>query len=118
MVASLRTKNKIAVSSTRAPATYTAEANAIGNLTPWDPAITPITSGAEPPPPSQPTRFIQPAALPLASGCTTSNSEAKILPSYIPLKKPQKVRATISHPTEVVSPHNTTKGAPQINPSA
>src|SRR5690349_18670762 len=78
----------------------------------------PITSGAEPPPPNQPTVFIQPAALPRASGGTTSNSDAKMLPSYSPLKKPQEVSATINHPTEFVSPHNTTKGAPQISPNA
>src|SRR5260370_23869787 len=78
----------------------------------------PIASGAEPPPPNQPIVFIQPAALPRASGGTTSKSDAKILPSYNPLKKPQNVRATIIHPTEFVKPHSTTKGAPQISPNA
>src|SRR2546427_11505373 len=78
----------------------------------------PIANGAEPPPPNQPTVFIQPAALPHASGGTTSKSDAKILPSYNPLKKPQNVRATIIHPTEFVKPHRTTKAAPQISARA
>ena len=57
--------------------------------------MSPIAIGAEPPPASQPIRFMNPAALPRASGGTTSNTDAKILASYSPLKNPHNVSATI-----------------------
>jgi len=62
--------------------------------------------------------FMNPAAVPRASGRITSNTEAKMFASYRPLKNPQAISATISHPTEVVSPHSTTKGAPPRTPTA
>jgi hypothetical protein len=40
-----------------------------------------MTSGAEPPPPSQPIMFMNPAARPRASGGTMSKTEAKMLAS-------------------------------------
>jgi hypothetical protein len=43
--------------------------------------MTPITSGADPPPASQPIIFMKPAALPRASGGTTSKTDAKMLAS-------------------------------------
>ena len=39
-----------------------------------------------------------------------------MLASYRPLKNPQAVSATISMPTEDVSPHRTTNGAPHSTP--
>jgi hypothetical protein len=40
--------------------------------------MTPMASGADPPPASQPIMFMNPAVLPRASGGTTSNADAKM----------------------------------------
>ncbi len=49
-------------------------------VTELEPRI-PTTTGADPPPASQPIMFMNPVAVPRASGRTTSNTEAKMLAS-------------------------------------
>src|SRR5262245_14071327 len=67
-----RSTNKIAAASRNsAAAMYTSDASAIAAPRLSCVATIPMTSGAVPPPASQPTAFIAPAAVPRASGRTT-----------------------------------------------
>src|SRR5580692_12964428 len=79
--------------------------------------MNPTATGAHPPP-IQPIELMKPAAVPRASGRTTSNSDAKIFASYIPLQNPHAVNATISDVTDRVMPHHATNGAPHSTPAA
>src|ERR1039458_1527565 len=96
----------------------TVDAAVIPALNPRSFAIHPINTGAVPPPPSQPTELRKPAAVPRASGRTTSNSEAKMFASYMPLQNPHSVSATMSEVTDRVMPHHATNGAPHKTPVA
>ena len=62
--------------------------------------------------------FMNPAAVPRASGRTTSNNDAKIFASYMPLNKPHAVSASTNTRTECVNPHSATNGAPHNRPNA
>src|ERR1051325_4499855 len=62
---------------------------------------------------SPPAMFITPTTVPRISGGVTSNIEAKMLASYIPLKKPHPTKATMTKASEVVAPVRTTKGRPR-----
>src|SRR5262249_9189372 len=106
-----------AVSNRKPAAIYCAAAIAIATPNPVCVAIHPLITGADPPP-IQPTIFMNPAAVPRASSGTTSNIDAKMFASYIPLKNPQAVRATMRTAVDFVKPQRTTKGAPANTPIA
>src|ERR1035437_178520 len=71
-----------------------------------------------PPPPSHPIEFTPPPAAPRRSGGTTSCSDAQMLASYMPLKKPKPMVANTNTVTLNVHPVSSRKGTPVNNPTS
>src|ERR1017187_1363124 len=84
---------------------------------PHTPDADAMATGATPPP-SQPTEFITPTAVARRWGGTTSCSDAQILASYMPLKKPNPMVANTNTVTLKVQPVSSRKGTPANNPTA
>ena len=103
--------------SSAAAATYTRDVSASAAPRLVRSAMTPMATGAEPPPASHPIMFMNPAVLPRASGGTTSNADAKMFASYSPLQNPHNVNETTSVATDAVMPQRTTNGAPPRTPT-